>query len=204
MKKLSLLIICISIVLSGCASFGLNKIGSNKVADDKNRTATFFKKHFDDGKYLLKFRSWEETGQDMTCIMGVDGENYYLEYETNEGKQILFVKDNKSYGIFEDLKAYVVEDIDENAKMEEDFNSKDIIGKTYEVCQEKIGDYTYECEKFTDDSGEESHYCFDNDELKYIVTKIDDKQVFLEFISVSDDISDDYFKVPDGYEKIEY
>lgn len=204
MKKILLYIICVSVILTGCANVGLNKLGSKKVADENNRAASFFKTHFDDGKYLLKFRSWEETGQDMTCVMGVDGENYYLEYETDEGKQILFVKDNKSYGIFENLKSYVVEDVDQNTKIEEDFNSEDVIGKTYEVCEEKVGDYTYECEKFVSDNGEETHYCFDKDNLKYIITRMDEQKVYLEIISVSDDISEDYFKVPEGYEKIEY
>lgn len=203
-KKIIFPVIAVLIFLNGCANVGLNKLGAKKVADENNRVASFFKTYFDDGKYLLKFRSWEETGEAMTCVMGVDGENYYLEYETAEGKQVLFVKDNKSYGILEDMKSYVVEDVDENNKIEDDFNSKDIIGKTYEVCEEKIGDYTYECEKFVEKSGEENHYCFENDSLKYIVTKMDDQKVYLEIISVSDDISDEYFKVPEGYEKIQY
>lgn len=203
-KKTFLAVIALTIFLCGCNNAGLNKTGTKKVADEETRAAKFFNTYFDDGKYLLKFRSWSDSGEDMSCVMGVDGDNYYLEYETTEGKQVLFVKDNKSYGILDELKSYVVEDVDENAKMQEDFHSKDIIGKTYEVCEEKIGDITYQCEKFTEQDGEENHYCFEEDKLKYIITKMDDAKVYLEIISVSDEIPKEYFEIPEGYEKIEY
>lgn len=202
-KKFICIFVAFIILLTACNN-GAYKLGTKKVADENNKVASFFNTYFDDGKYLLKFKSWSDSGENMTCVMGVDGENYYLEYETTEGKQVLFVKDNKSYGILDDLKSYVVEDIDENAKMQDDFNSKDIIGKTYEICEEEIGEKVYQCEKFVSESGEENHYCFEEDNLKYIVTKANDAKVYLEILSVSDDIPHTYFEIPEGYEKIEY
>ena len=204
LKRLCAYIFVFAVILCGCGAGG--KIGEKKTADENDRVCAFFKKYFDGGKYLIDFKSWEEsTGESMTCTMAVDGENYYLQYETADGKQTFFVRDGKSYGILDDLKSYVVEDADKNEQRKEDFNSENVLGKTYEVCREKIGDDTYDCEKFTLSNGEESHYCFDKaGNLKYIITKMGDKKIYLEFLSIDTSVPASYFEIPEGYQKIEY
>lgn len=204
-KKLCLILCAALIFLCGCANLS-GKPGEKRTADENDRVCVFFKKYFDGGKYLTEFKSWEEsTGESMTCTMAVDGENYYFQYETADGKQTFFVKDGKNYGILDDMKSYVVEDADKNAQRQEDFNSKNVLGKTYTVCRETIGDNTYECEKFVSENGEESHYCFDKEgNLKYIITKMGDRKVYLEFLSINTDVPTSYFEIPEGYQKIEY
>ncbi|UKI35607.1 MAG: hypothetical protein L6V93_16005 [Clostridiales bacterium] len=89
--------------------------------------ARFFQKNILTAeKYLIDFKSWEEsTGESMTCTMAVDGENYYLQYETADGKQTFFcARREKVTGFLDDLKSYVVEDADKNEQRQEDFNSE--------------------------------------------------------------------------------
>lgn len=204
-KNFLILALSLLIFVGGCANTS-GKLGEKKYADENDRVCAFFKKYFDGGRYLIEFKSWEDsTGNAMTCTMAVDGENYYLQYETSDGKQTFFVKDGKNYGIFDDMKSYVVEDADKNGQRQEDFNSKNILGKAYTVCRETIGDNTYECENFASQNGEESHYCFDKEgNLKYIVTKMGEKKVYLEFLSIDTNVSPAYFEIPQGYERIEY
>jgi len=82
-------------------------------------------------------------------------------------------------------------------------NDIDISGMTEEEAAAAISDIdvngkTYLCEEFTVD-GATAKYCFDGNDLKYIITNPDGTEAFLEILSYSKDVDESLFEIPTDY-----
>ena len=159
------------------------------------------------GDYVVQLRTHSDTGTLLMTTAVVGGRSVYSDIETETGRFTNFEKDGKNYTVMHATKTYMVTDISDvssdSAQTADNgaFYAGNLSSSAMEEGSVEIGGKSYDYERFTVE-GADIRYCFENGDLKYMLSRKDGQETQLEIISVTSGVPDSLFTIPEGYEKI--
>ena len=224
MKKILKLILTIMLIVS--LAFAITGCGNNKekveskVSEEskveengKSKTYNAINKVFSGEKYVMTIQGKEDMGngeEDLTATIAAMGENMYMDVNTTKQHITAIYKDQTTYIISHDEKAY----IKIKGKDEETFNEnivfitkedlKSIESQECKKGKETIDGIEYEYEEFTNNNENTTErYYFINNDLKYIKTINEDEEELIKILKLSSEVDESLFNLPADYEVID-
>ncbi len=189
----------------------VNNEQNNAPKTDKSRTLDLYKEYFS-GPYTLKVETYLKDIRDpdtkyvsSTTFTVVDGTKSYIEIVSSNGsgnKNSTLIMDGYKYTVFDDMKMIMRSAVRSNdagivmVMQEEEFYT-DMSG---DVEKREIYGKEYECEDFSN-LGENVTYCYDGDELKYIIGDNGGVDVIMGVLELKKGADSSYFELPEDYEK---
>lgn len=213
-KKITGLILCAFLLfsLASCTNKENNTQNSTVTTTSKkqtgdSKTLEFFKTHFDSQEYTMTLKTTdEETGSDSVVTIGIKGDIYYTDDNSAGNHSTVFYKDGQTTTISHDNKTYYINTTDdEMSQSNEKFSSSDFAGKEFSTGTETIDGKKYYCEEFNDEYGT-ARYCFDGDDLKYMVNVNSEtgKNTYIEITDIKPSFDESLLTIPEGYEALDY
>lgn len=177
---------------------------AENVAEDifATKTMAYFHEYMLDGAYTMESK-YEMEGMTVESFAAVDGNQMYSKTKMDGMESILILLEDAQYildpaskiaikmaigadGGGLDMQSMFAEE-EENYETAVSTGDMDVNGKTYFY------------EEFTvEDSSVK--YCFDGDDMKYILTEMEGTTYTMEIVSMEKGADADLFKLPDGYE----
>jgi len=207
MKKSFIMILTLLLVMAMTAcGGGAETAGESGGGDTEKAAATktlaYFNEYVGDGEYTMEMEM-EVEGMTATTTSAVKGDMMYTKSVTGGMESMMIMKDGKQYMLDPASKTCIVMSMD-IAETSEMFAEE---AANYEVAAETgsvdIKGVSYEYEAF-DVEGITAKYCFDGDELKYIVTSMDGEEYTIKIVSMEKDADASLFEVPEDYTMMEY
>ena len=193
MKKLFIILTC-AIIITGCTNNEKTITNPN----GKSKTYQFFtSNNYNPGKYTLKLI---KDKQEITIIK-TEGQIYY-----DSQNQIIIEKEGRKYTLNKDNKTYTIEYIVTSDNFAKEYlpenldslkNQKYKTGKTYQG----LNRYIYE--KYNYKEGITTYY-FKKNKLVKIKIKTALTENEIKFISITQKIDKNKFKIPKTYQEITY
>ena len=161
-----------------------------------SKTYQFFVNNFA-GAYILKTRiSSGDDGIERTTAVKDGKMAIIINSEGRESRSI--TKDGKQYETVPGQKQYFVMDQQVEMAPSED-GSSFAEGATMLTGQMEIGGKKYTYEAY-EEMGGYTRYCFEGDQLKYIVQNADsDNPTIEEVLEYTNNVPDEFFEVPEDY-----
>ncbi len=189
--------------------------GGNKESStpktDKSRTLDLYKEYFS-GPYTLKVETYLKDIRDpdtkyvsSTTFTVVDGTKSYTEIVSStspDNKILTLIMDGYKYTVYDDMKMIMRSAVRSNdagtvmVMQEEEFYT-DMRG---DIEKREIYGEEYECEVFSN-LGEKVTYCYEGDELKYIIGDNGGVDVIMGVLELKKGADSSYFELPEDYEK---
>ena len=173
---------------------------------DQSKTLTLFYELLS-GSYTMKTEMYEKMTEEKkagnTVLTVVDGENSYMETTAYVGDVAMtmkiLVKDGYQYMIEDESKTVMKSPIDDKTNietfMEDEEFYLDMVGEP--TTEEVYGEKLY-CEKFSG-MGESIRYCYDGDNLKYIISESGGVDFIIGVIELKSGADAKYFEIPEDY-----
>lgn len=198
-----LLILNLSILLTACGGSGGNAEGGDTGgADAANKTMAYFNEYVSGGAYTMEMKT-NYDGTETTMYAAYDNGNMYSESEMDGTKSIMIIKDEYQYILDPNTKTCMKMSVTSSEQVAEMFSEE---AAQYEVTADTgtmdIDGKSYDYEAF-EVEGETVKYCFDGDDLKYIVMNMEGSEYIAEIISMEKGADASLFEVPDGYTVME-
>lgn len=166
------------------------------------KTLAYFHKYLVGGAYTMESR-YDMDGMEMTSYSAVDGNKMYSKTTMDGMDSILILTEDAQYILDPASKMAIKMAIgtdggglntqemfaEEEANYETAVSTgdMDVNGKTYFYEEFIVEDISVK-------------YCFDGDDMKYILTEEEGMEIAMEIISMEKGADADLFVVPDGYE----
>ncbi len=224
MKKSIIMLISITMILLMTACGGnketpidktdvsANQIETEQQSDsieENSKTLKLFKEFFT-GNYTLKMETYKKTLESpedkkvsSTLTTVVFGDKLYNSTETEAGTLTTIKMDGYTYSIDDNSKIIFKTKTVDSSKKDAlaTFDSaedtyKDMSGEPGTV---EVFGKEYYYESFIVD-GEGIKYCYDGDELKYIISKNGGVETKIGIIELNSDVDESYFMLPEDYE----
>jgi len=165
------------------------------------KTMAYFHKYLLDGAYTMESR-YEMDGMEVISLSAVDGNKMYSKTETNGMESIMILTEDAQY-ILDSASKIAIKmsvGVDGGLDMQEMFAEEE---ENYEVAV-STGDIEIDGEKYfyEEFNVEDSlvKYCFDGDEMKYIISEMGEDLYTMEIISMKKGADAKLFELPNGYE----
>lgn len=206
MKKSFIIILTLLLMMAMTACGGGSETASEGGGDTEKTAATktleYFNEYVGDGEYTIEMEM-EVEGMATTTVSAVKGDMVYTKSVAGGMENIMIMKDDKQYMLDPASKTCIVMSMD-IAETSEMFAEE---AANYEVAAEtgsvEIDGTTYEYEAF-DVEGITAKYCFDGDELKYIITSMEGEEYTIKIVSMEKNADAHLFEVPEDYTMMEY
>ncbi len=184
---------------------------NNAPKTDKSRTLDLYKEYFS-GPYTLKVETYLKDIRDpdtkyvsSTTFTVVDGTKSYIEIVSStspDSKISTLIMDDYKYTVYDDMKMIMRSAVRSNDAgtvmvMQEEAFYIDMLG---DVEKREIYGKEYECEVFSN-LGETVTYCYDGDELKYIIGDNGGVDVIMGVLELKKGADSSYFELPEDYDK---
>ncbi len=206
MKKSFIIILTLLLMMAMTACGGGSETASEGGGDTEKTAATktleFFNEYVGDGDYTMEMEM-EVEGMATTTVSAVKGDMVYTKSVAGGMENIMIMKDDKQYMLDPASKTCIVMSMD-IAETSEMFAEE---AANYEVAAEtgsiEIDGTAYEYEAF-DVEGITAKYCFNGDELKYIITSMEGEEYTIKIVSMEKSADAHLFEVPEDYTMMEY
>lgn len=166
------------------------------------KTLSYFHKYLVGGAYTMESK-YDMDGMEVTSYSAVDGNQMYSKTTMDGMESILILTEDAQYILDPASKMAIKMAIGADGSglstqemfAEEEANYEtavstgdmDVNGKTYFYEEFIVEDISVK-------------YCFDGDDMKYILTEAEGMEIAMEIISMEKGADADLFVVPDGYE----
>ena len=166
------------------------------------KTMAYFHKYLVGGAYTMESK-YDMDGMEVTSYSAVDGNQMYSKTTMDGTESILILTEDAQYILDPASKMAIKMAIGADGSglstqemfAEEEANYEtavstgdmDVNGKTYFYEEFIVEDISVK-------------YCFDGDDMKYILTEAEGMEIAMEIISMEKGADADLFVVPDGYE----
>ena len=208
MKKIFIITLALLLMLAMTACGGSGVDSGNAGGGDaekltaSTKTLAYFNEYVGDGEYTMEMEM-EVEGMSVTTTSAVKGDMMYTKSNTGGIESIMIMKDSKQYVLDPSSKTCIVMSMD-IANTSEMFAEE---AANYETAAETgsvdIEGTTYDYEAF-DVEGVTAKYCFDGDEMKYIITSMEGEEYTIKIISMEKGADASLFEVPGDYTVMEY
>ena len=176
--------------------------GEAEKAAASTKTLAYFNEYVSDGEYTMEMEM-EVEGMPVTTTSAVKGDMMYTKSNTGGMESSMIMKDGKQYVLDPSSKTCIVMSMD-IAETSEMFAEE---AANYEVAAETgsidIEGVSYDYEAF-DIEGITAKYCFDGDELKYIITSMEGDEYTIKITSLEKGADASLFEIPGDYTVMEY
>lgn len=189
---------------------GINgyEYNSNQTTDSvKNSRIYKISNEYFTGDFSMTLGMNSESTGDIDVTYIYRGGDVLFDVSGADGRIIRMLKDNRYYTILPELKAYSVEDANDESTIEMpilqnygdwDENETYITGTT--VVSNNNGDVILEYESSLSEPNVK--YCFDGDTLVYIINDEDNSSTVCEVKELTKDFDADVFNIPSDYEQV--
>ena len=209
MKKIFIITLALLLMLAMTACGGSSSSDSGNAGGGdaekltaSTKTLAYFNEYVGDGEYTMEMEM-EVEGMSVTTTSAVKGDMMYTKSNTGGVESIMIMKDGKQYVLDPSSKTCIVMSMD-IANTSEMFAEE---AANYETAAETgsvdIEGTTYDYEAF-DVEGVTAKYCFDGDEMKYIITSMEGEEYTIKIISMEKGADASLFEVPGDYTVMEY
>lgn len=195
LKKICALLMFI-ILLSGCQT---KEITINNADGDSKTYKYFSKQKYNQNKYTLKLK---DNNTNITIIRNKNKQ--YYESKNSQQTIKIIEKNNKKYTISSDY--YTVEPLETLTGYSDGYlpeSLKKYRKKSYKMGKERIGIINYDYEKYDYKDGTITYY-FKKNNLKFIKKQNSLETIKLQFISITNQVNNNKFKLPQNKNKITY
>lgn len=178
--------------------------GGKDVVEDvfDTRTMAYFHKYMLDGAYTMESK-YDMDGMTVESFAAVDGNLMYSKTTMDGMESILLLLEDAQYILDPASKIAIKMSLgadDGGLDMQEMFAEEE---ENYETAVSTgdmdVNGKTYFYEEFTVEDASVK-YCFDGDEMKYILTEAEGIAVAMEIVSMEKGADADLFVLPEGYE----
>lgn len=181
---------------------GSGESSSPEVNESSTKTLGYFNDYLIDGEYTMETQM-EVEGISTVGFYAVKGDMLYSKSEMDGVTSIMISKDGAQYILDPATKSCIKMSVD-MAEISEMFAEE---AGNYETALNTgtidIEGVTYEYEEFTVEESATAKYCYDGDELKYIITAMDDEEYTMEILSMKKGADQSLFEIPEGYSILE-
>lgn len=200
------------VAITGCGKKEENIVEEPKidlVNDAKSRTYNTFSKLSED--YILSIEGKEDLGEGeetVTITMAVKGKNLSMDLRTDTEHMGVVYKDNTTYVLLYDEKAYLKEhgkdeDAIEDMNIFSPEDLDEIKDEEFITGKESISGTEYYFEEFKDEKENETiRFYFQGNDLKYIRNISEDENVLLKVNELSSKVDDSLFEIPSDFSEI--
>ena len=167
------------------------------------KTGKFYSQ-FANGRMYMEYEM-EMEGQKMSMISATDGSKTYSETKMDGVSMGISIMDGETMYTIDHASKMVI-------KMSLQANAQAIAGAVLEESDVDMGDFktgtreidgkTYDTEEWIVD-GAASIFCFDGDDLTYMVGVFEGMEVTMKIVEVSDNVDDSLFEIPEDYTVME-
>lgn len=211
MKKLLAVLLAVLIVFSmaACGGGGSESSGGQGGGEEKDlgkvyatKTLAYFDQYVVEGAYTSEMKT-EYDGMVTTSLTAVDGDNMYVESEVDGMKSVMIIKPDGQYildaATKTGFKMELVNDLTSQKLFEEEAANYETAVSTGDI---EIAEKTYIYEEF-DIEGSLVKYCFDGDEMKYMIMDESGSQMTVEIIRMEKGADAALFEIPSDYQILE-
>lgn len=167
------------------------------------KTMEYFADKLADGQYTMETKM-DFGGMTTTTLTAYDGDNVYSETDMDGTKTTFIIKDGYQYILdptaktcmkipsvsTEEMTEYFGDSVD-NYLVATSSGNIDIDGKSYSYEEFSIEGLTFK-------------YCFDGNDLKYIITDMGDQSITMEVLRLEKGVDKSLFEIPADYTVTEY
>ena len=167
------------------------------------KTGKFYSR-FADGRMYMEYEM-EMEGQVISVISASNGDRTYSETKMGGASLGVNIMDGETMYTIDHASKMVI-------KMSLQANAQAIAGAVLEESDVNMGDFkagtreidgkTYDTEEWIVD-GAASVFCFDGDDLAYMVGVFEGTEVTMKIVAVSDKVDDGLFEIPENYTVME-
>ena len=164
-----------------------------------------FYSRFADGRMYMEYEM-EMEGQVMTMISATNGSRTYSETKINGVSMGVNIMDGDVMYTIDHASKMVI-------KMSPQANAQIVSGAVLEEIDVDMADFktgtreidgkTYDTEELIVDGGA-AIYCFDGDDLVYIIGAFEGEEMVMKIVEVSDSVDDSLFEIPEDYTVMEF
>lgn len=175
---------------------------SNRAIDSKTYK---FSQEYLTGNFSLSIRTSGEDDESMDIEYAYSDKNVFCDIVSSDGHFIQIMKDGFYYTLLPEDKIYISTPVADDTVIEMPIfqNYDELANETYTVGTTVVstdnGDVMLEYEAFS--SAPEVKYCFDGDNLVYIVTEDEGASSICEIKNISKDVDNNLFEIPSDYEE---
>ena len=167
------------------------------------KTGRFYSR-FADGRMYMEYEM-EMEGQVMSMISATNGEKNYSETRMGGAAVSASVMDGETMYVIDHASKMVI-------KMSLQANAQTIAGAVLEESDVDMGTFTtgtkeidgktYDTEELIVE-GASAIYCFDGDELAYIISSFEGQDAVMKIVEATDKVDDSLFEIPTDYTMME-
>lgn len=166
------------------------------------KTLAYFNEFVSGGAYTMEMKA-EYSGVTTTMTSAVKDGMLYSKSEMDGVTSIMIMKDDVQYLLDPSSKTCMKMSVLDNSAVEMFAEEAANYETAVNAGQEEINGKTYDYEEF-DVEGTSVKYCFDGNELKYILTSMEGEEYIAEILSMESGADASLFEVPKDYNVIEY
>ena len=171
-------------------------------ASEGTKTLEWFMNYAAEGSYTIKMKS-EFDGMTTTSINAYDGDSIYSEAEAEGVKSISIIKDDAMYVLDPSTKMCIKMGL-EMAQTQEIFaDEAENYAAAVSSGEMTVKDVNCFYEEFSVE-GESIKYCFDGDELRFMLMTIDGSDCIMEILSAEKGADPSLFEIPADYSVMEF
>lgn len=168
----------------------------------ETKTMAWFMKYAEGGSYTLEMQG-ESEGSTIKTLTACDDGRIYTKSTVDEMTSVSIIMDNAMYILDPQTKTYMK--MDQNMSDVQEFIAKE--AAAYETAistgNTDVNGKSYFYEEFAVE-GESVKYCFDGDNLKYMVADIDGSAYIMEILHIEKGADKSLFEIPSDYNLAEY
>ena len=167
------------------------------------KTGKFYSR-FIDGHMYMEYEM-EMDGQVVSVISATNGEKTYSETKMDGASVGVSIMDGEAMYTIDHASQMVI-------KMSLGVNAQTIAGEVLEESDVDMGDFktgtreiagkTYETEELIVEGGA-AIYCFDGDDLAYIIGAFEGEEMVMKIVEASDKVDESLFEIPEDYAMME-
>lgn len=166
------------------------------------KTLAYFQKYASGGAYTTEMKM-EMDGMTSVTLSAYDGESVYTESEVDGMKSITIMKDDFMY-VLDPASKTCMKMSAQTGEMQELFADE---AENYEIAVTtgdiEVNGKSCFYEEFTVE-GSSVKYCFDGDDLKYMLMGTEGQEVVIEILRMEAGVAKSLFEIPDDYTMMEY
>ena len=209
LKKFMAIMLAVLMVFSMAACGGGESSGGQGGEEAKDpgkvyatKTLAYFDKYVSSGAYTSEMKS-EYEGMVTTSLTAVDGDNMYIESDAAGVKSLMILTAGEQYildpATMTGFKMAAQNELSSQKLFEEEAANYETTVSTGDI---EIAGKTYTYEEF-DIEGSLVKYCFDGDDMKYMLMTESGIEMTMEIVSMEKGADASLFKVPEGYTLVE-
>ena len=163
------------------------------------KTGKFYSR-FANGRIYVEYET-EMEGQVISIVTATNGDKTYSETKMGGTSMGVSIMDGEDMYTIDHTSRMVI-------KMSLQANVQTIAGAVLEESDVDMGDFktgtreiggkTYDTEELTVE-GAVAVYCFDGDDLAYIISAFDGTEMTMKLVDISDKVDDSLFEIPEDY-----